>query len=107
MTTKVVHAVEVKVVLADLGISAQVLLLKTNHVDGLNLSPRPLRQQRGRYAFLAVLYLVLEEQAGAPHGRVAAGHAELAEQRRDMVLDRALGAVQALGDVSVGQALRK
>ena len=102
---EVVDAVEVKVILANRGNIAH-LQLRVILMTGVWVGGRCANSVAGT-CFLAAQYLVLAGNPGALHRLAAAGNTELAEERRNMILDRALGAMQPLGDFAVREPLRQ
>ncbi len=70
------------------------------------LGSEGVRRQRGGHALLSAQYLLLMP-ARERRGVGAIGNAELAEQRSDMVLDRALRAMQSIGDRAIRKLLRQ
>ena len=72
----------------------------------VNLCSEGVRQQRGGYAVLLAQYLFLA-RARQCRSVGTTGDAELAEQRGNMVLDRALRAVQSIGDRAIRNMQRQ
>src|SRR5581483_1415650 len=72
--------------------------------QGANRRPRAQGpSSAGTWGILVVVVLA-EDPGGISGGLGAAFHAELGEQRRDVVLDGLLGQEDALADLPVGQA---